>query len=68
MNVKSFTATPNGGVTFSPRKAYEKQLETYQRTREEAAEFASSIGPERVVSISEPGLEPWYVVNVWYWE
>ena len=42
-------------------------LATWDELFEEAAEFATSIGPERLVSISHSADRTEGVVTVWYW-
>lgn len=51
--------------------AYEVFRGTFQSWNQlfqEAAEFSSSIGPERLISISHSADRSEGVVTVWYWE
>lgn len=41
---------------------------TWQDLFEQAAEFASQLGPERLISISHSEDQNDGVVTVWYWE
>ncbi len=43
-------------------------LKTWGQLFEEAAEFASEIGPERLISISHSADQSRGVVAVWYWD
>jgi hypothetical protein len=57
-------------------KHFESRSDSWQSMFDEAAAFASAIGPERLVGISHShggGSETWGVggsgvVTVWYWE
>jgi hypothetical protein len=41
---------------------------TWEELFSQAAEFASQIGPERLISISHSADKSDGVVTVWYWE
>lgn len=53
------------------RVAYEvfkATFKSWEQLFEEAAQFASQIGPERLISISHSADQGAGVVTVWYWE
>ena len=43
-------------------------LTTWQSLFREAADFATEVGPDRVISISHSEDKADGVVTVWYWE
>lgn len=48
-------------------KEFRGVLKTWQRLFEEAAEFASEIGRDRLISISHSADHSEGIVTVWYW-
>lgn len=49
-------------------KVFRGALVTWQTLFEEAASFASQVGPERLISISHSEDHSDGVVTVWYWD
>jgi hypothetical protein len=49
-------------------KIFRSSLNTWESLFAEAAEFASRLGPERVITISHSADQGEGVVAVWYWE
>ncbi len=49
-------------------EVFRGKLATWQELFAEAAEFATQLGPERLISISHSEDENDGVVTVWYWE
>lgn len=49
-------------------KHFRGTLKSWDKLFEEAADFATAIGKERVVSISHSSDNSDGVVTVWYWE
>jgi hypothetical protein len=58
-------ADASGRVVF---RTFRGRLATWNALFEDAAAFASSVGRERVISISHSGDQGDGVVTVWYWE
>ena len=48
-------------------QTFKGTLLTWEDLFQEAADFASSLGPERVISISHSDSHSKGVVTVWYW-
>ncbi len=48
-------------------KKFKAQLKSWDTVFQEAAEFASSLGQEQVVSISHSCDHAEAIVTVWYW-
>jgi len=49
-------------------RVFRGTLATWDQLFDEAAAFASELGPERVISISHSADRSDGVVTVWYWE
>ena len=49
-------------------RRFKAVIKSWQTVLEEAAEFASSVGRERVVSISHSEDHSMSIVVVWYWD
>jgi len=48
-------------------RKFRATLMTWDELFQQAADFASSLGPERVISISHSDSHSKGVVTVWYW-
>jgi hypothetical protein len=53
---------------FAHFKMFRSSLTTWESLFAEAAEFASQLGPERLISVSHSSDNGEGVVAVWYWE
>lgn len=53
---------------YAHYRMFKSAMKTWQTILNEAAEFASSIGPGRVISISQSCDQGTGVVVVWYWD
>ncbi len=49
-------------------KAFESQLSTRQKILQKAADFASQVGRERLISITHSEDRDDEVVTIWYWD
>jgi hypothetical protein len=53
-------------------KVFQSSTASWESLFDEVAQFASEVGPKRLIGISHSeGREDWYangVVTVWYWE
>ena len=49
-------------------RVFRGRLVTWQTLFSDAADFASEIGPDRLITISHSADEADGVVTVWYWE
>ena len=49
-------------------RAFRGLLKSWQNLFQEAADFATELGPERLISISHSEDANEGVVTVWYWE
>jgi hypothetical protein len=53
-------------------KVFQSSTESWETLFDEAANFASDIGPKRLIGISHSeGREGWHangVITVWYWD
>jgi hypothetical protein len=48
-------------------KAFRSTFQSWNQLFEDAAEFSSAIGPDRLISISHSADDSRGVVTVWYW-
>ena len=53
---------------FARFKLFQSSLTTWESLFAEAAEFASQLGPERLITVSHSADQGEGVVAVWYWE
>jgi hypothetical protein len=49
-------------------KTFENQLATRQRVLQKAAEFATQLGPERLINITHSEVDRDFIVTIWYWD
>jgi hypothetical protein len=63
-------AEPAGDETpcFARFKMFRSALSTWDTLFAEAAEFASQMGPERLISVSHSSDNGEGIVTVWYWD
>jgi hypothetical protein len=60
-------AAPDEADRFARFQAFGSDLSPRETAFAQAAEFATSLGPGRVISISHAESERGSVVTVWYW-
>jgi hypothetical protein len=53
---------------FARFKVFQSSLTSWESLFAEAAEFASQLGPERLITVSHSADQGEGVVVVWYWE
>ena len=53
---------------FTQYRMFKSSMKTWQTILNEASDFASSLGPDRLISISQSCDHSTAVVVVWYWD
>jgi hypothetical protein len=65
---KAAEPAPDEVPCFARFKTFRSGLATWESLFAEAAEFASEVGPERLISVSHSADNGEGVVTVWYWD
>jgi hypothetical protein len=65
--LRQLGAAPDGAARFARYQAFGSELTPRETAFAQAAEFATGLGPARVISVSHAESERGCVVTVWYW-